>query len=104
MVSSEPLTADMVKNPRYQAVPITLQRLSMSASQTFGLHPGGTDIPQDAVFNPKDGIVAGFTTGNPGRLWKFMTGHLQKLQSPISKSYFDQIEYVKVPAILGLPS
>ena len=27
-----------------------------------------------------------------------MTGHLQKLQSPISKSYFEQIEYVKVPA------
>ena len=27
-----------------------------------------------------------------------MTGHLKKLQSPISKSYFETIEYVKVPA------
>ena len=27
-----------------------------------------------------------------------MTGHLQKLQSPTSKSYFEQIDYVKVPA------
>ena len=27
-----------------------------------------------------------------------MTGHLQNLKSPISKPYFDQIEYVKVPA------
>ena len=72
--------------------PSHLQRLSMSASQF------GTDTPQDAVINPKDGIVAGFTAGNPGRLWKFMTGHLQNLKSPISKPYFDQIEYVKVPA------
>ena len=57
-----------------------------------------TDIPQTAVRNPKDGIVAGFASANPGKLWKNMTGHLQKLQSPISKSYFDNIEYVKVPA------
>ena len=27
-----------------------------------------------------------------------MTGHLQELQSPISKSYFENIEYVKIPA------
>ena len=57
-----------------------------------------TDIPQHAVRDPKDGIVAGFTSSNPGRLWKFMTGHLQKLQSPISKSYFENIEYAKIPA------
>ena len=40
----------------------------------------------------------GLVSDRPGKLWKYMTGHLQKLQSPISKSYFDSIEYVKVPA------
>ena len=78
--------------------PSHLQRLSNERFSDFWLTPGSTDIPQDAVLSPKDGIAAGFTAGNPGRLWKFVTGHLQNLKSPISKSYFDQIEYVKVPA------
>ena len=34
------ITADMVKNPRYQAPPITLQGLRMSASQSFGILQG----------------------------------------------------------------
>ena len=86
------------KNPRYQGIPITPAQIANERFSEFWLSPGSTDIAQDAVRNPKDGIVAGFTAGNPGRHWKFMTGHLQKLQSPISKSYFEQIEYVKVPA------
>ena len=92
------LTANMVKNPSYQATPITPPEFVTAGFPESWTNPGNTDIPQNAVLNPKDGIVAGFTSSNPGRLWKFMTGHLQKLQCPISKSYFDQIEYVKVPA------
>ena len=94
------LTADMVKNPRYQGFPNPPAQIANERFSEFNfwLTPGSTDIPQNAVRNPKDGIVAGFTSATPGRLWKFMTGHLQKLQSPISKSYFEQIEYVKVPA------
>ena len=72
-----------------RAFPITPAQIANERFSEFWLTPGSTDIPQDAVRNTKDGIVAGFTAGNPGRLWKFMTGHLQKLQSPISKSYFE---------------
>ena len=43
-------------------------------------------------------VLSGLVSDRPGKLWKHMTGHLQKLQSPISRSYFDNIEYVKVPA------
>ena len=88
------LTADMVKNPHYQAAPITPAEIVNERFSDFWHTPGSTDIPQDAVFNTKDGIVAGFTASNPGRLWKFMTGHLPNLKSPISKPYFDQIGYM----------
>ena len=57
------------------------------------------DTPKYAIHsNPKDRIVAGLVSDRPGKLWKYMTGHLQKLQSLISKSYFDNIEYVRIPA------
>ena len=54
------LTADMVKNPRYQAVPITPAEIANERFSEFWLTPGSTDIPQDAVRNPKDGIVSDF--------------------------------------------
>ena len=59
--------------------------------------PDCQDIPDYAIVT-KDGKVAGLVADRPGKLWKHMTGHLKKLQSPISKSYFDTIDYVKVPA------
>ena len=89
------ITADMLKNPRYQASAIPPAVPVSSEFSEFWTTPGCTDIPQTAIRNPKDGIVAGFIAVNPGKLWKYMTGHLQKLQSPISKSsYFENIEYV----------
>ena len=80
------LTADMVKNPRYQATPITPAEIANAGFSDFWLTPGSTDIPQNAVRNPKDGIVAGFTSSNPGRLWKFMTDtcRLEVFQQPLS--------------------
>ena len=42
--------------------------------------------------------MGGLLADRPGKLWKHMTGQLKKLQSPISKSYFEMIDYVKVPA------
>ena len=45
-------------------------------------------------------MVSGLVAEVPGKIWKYnvMTGHLTRLQSPISKSYFAEIDYVRVPA------
>ena len=88
----------MLRSPRYQASATPPTVPVRSEFSEFWTVSGCADIPQTAIRNPKDGFVAGFIPVYPGKLWKHMTGHLQKLQSPISKSYFDNIEYVKVPA------
>ena len=93
------ITPEMLKNPRYQPSATPPPRPSGPAYSPFCNSPDCQDIPDYAILNPKDGMVAGLVADRPGKLWKYMTGHLQKLQSPISKSYFDTIEYVKVPAI-----
>ena len=63
----------------------------------FWTDPACTDIPPYAVKGPDDHI-AGIVSQTPGRLWHYITGHLKTLQSPINRSYFDEIPYVKIPA------
>ena len=92
------ITPEMLKNPQYQPTATTPPRPSEPAYSPFWTTPGCTDIPDYAIINPKDGIVAGLVAERPGKLWKYMTGHLKNLRSPISKSYLENIEYVKVPA------
>ena len=58
------LTADMVENPSCQAIPITPAEIANPGFSEFWLTPGSTDIPQNTVRNPKDDIVAGFTSSN----------------------------------------
>ena len=43
-------------------------------------------------------MIKGLIAEVPGKIWKYMTGHLTKIQSPINRSYFDKIEYGKIPS------
>ena len=88
-------TPEMAKNPLYQA-----DQPSRPIEPEFSMFWTTTDSqerPPYAVFGLKDNVVSGLLATVPGRIWKHMTGHLTKIQSPINKSYFENLEYVKVP-------
>ena len=46
-----------------------------------------------------DHRVSGLLSQSPGCLWHYMTCHLTKIQAVINRGYFDDIQYVKVPAL-----
>ena len=70
------ITPEMLKSPRYQPSATPPPRPTEPTYSPFGTSPTCRNIPEYAVVNTKDGIVA-----RPGKLWKYMTGHLQRLQS-----------------------
>ena len=39
--------------------------------------------------------ISGLISPNPNNLWNYMIGHLTKIQSPINRNYFNQIESSK---------
>ena len=54
--------------------------------------------PGSLIKSIQDHGVAGLVAQQPGKLWNYITGHLKTIQTTINKSYFDDIEYVKIPA------
>ena len=91
------LTPEMTKNPLYQPPKIAARPLEPEFSP-FWTSLACRDLPDYAIVHPRDGRVCGLVAEVPGRIWKYMTGHLTRLQSPISKSYFAEIKYVRAPA------
>ena len=90
-------TPEMTKNPLYQPSAATA-RPSEPEFSPFWINPACQDLPDYAIVHKRDNMVAGLVAEVPGKAWKYMTGHLTRLQSPNSKPYFEKIEYVKVPA------
>ena len=86
----------MAFNPAYVAPAPTVRQVEPEVSP-FSTDPACADVPTYAVKGPDDHI-AGIISPTPGRLWHYVTGDLKTLQSPINRSYFDEIPYVKVPA------
>ena len=62
-------------------------------------------FPEEYPYAPEHFVVkcckhvAGLLSQTPGKPWHFVTGHAKTIQSPISRSYFDDITYVKVPPL-----
>ena len=70
----------------WKNLPCSSRGLALPGVRGSQVKPPTADLVQ-AIVNVED-----------SQIWKYMTGHLRKLQSPISKSYFEAMEYVKVPA------
>ena len=57
----------------------------------FWTDPACTTVPAYAVSSPDDKLVAGLIAQQPGKLWSSWT--------TANRSYFEEITYVKVPAL-----
>ena len=90
-------TPEMMKNPLCQP-PVEPPRPVEPEYSPFWTSTTCQELPDYAILSPKNGIVSGLVAQTPGKIWKYMTGHLTKLQSPFTKGYFEKMEYVKVPA------
>ena len=80
-------TQKMMKNPLYQPPKVAARPFEPEFSP-FWTNPACQDLPDYAIVHHRDGKVSGLVAEAPGKIWKYMTGHLTRLQSPISKSYF----------------
>ena len=71
---------------------------SKPESSPLWTDPACKDTPPFAVMSPEDRVVAGLTAQIPGKLLRYVTSHLTTIKTTINKSYFEEIEYVKVQA------
>ena len=71
---------------------------SEPAISLFWTNPDCQDIPPYAMVHDVDDRVSGLISQTPGHLWQYVIGHLTKIQSVINRGYFDDIQYVEVPA------
>ena len=85
---------DQVHAPRRLSTQhLSLQDLEPEISPVW-TDPARTDL----AVGTEDEHIAGILSQTPGRLWRYMTGHLKTFQSPINRGHFDDIQCVKVPA------
>ena len=51
----------------------------------FWTNPECRELPPYAVVDQTDNMVKGLIAEVPGKIWKYVTGHLTKIQSPINR-------------------